>query len=232
MYFKYFIAALFTLLFSPNAFSIINGELVDIERHREVIKVFVPPFSYATATLVGPRVLVTSAHNAKHEQVVSVRIKGKAYLGTFLKNISQPPRYYGVAIIVLERNVPDVPPAQLAPTPKNPGDLLILGYGCNSSDFTGAGQLRSAVVKASEITDDDLGVYSPEKDVSLCAGDGGGPAYRLNRGHQLVGIGSYGNYIDQSSFTRIDSADNMKFLKDSVQELNLEICGINIECNQ
>lgn len=125
-----------------------------------------------------------------------------------------------VAVIVLEREIPDSAIAPVDDEALEGGDMVIVtGFGCTAgvhvkdtrtevslrARLTHIADVGAAVHEGSPLKEGDTNVASgnynftlgPGADAEmagLCPGDSGGPVYRLRGGHKLVVVGVNSNY--------------------------------------
>ncbi|WP_320671324.1 S1 family peptidase [Patulibacter defluvii] len=183
-----------------------------------------------TATLVAPDRLLTAGHCASHVDpgVTRVRIGGAAYVAA---RVARHPRFryqlpaypaqpdHDLAIVELDRPVPDIAPVALSTRPVRRGERLrLLGYGTSDPRRPGRfGVLRTArlVVRSATVCRHAIARADPDQKsqfhptrmlctqdpdgrapyASGCNGDSGGPLLRWDRERRrslLVGVDSWG----------------------------------------
>jgi len=206
---------------------VINGNEVAEGDHAEVIQLTAGATS-CSATVVGPRVIVTAAHCAATGAVGKFTIDGEAYSAKMIRSSVYPKVDHDLGVGIIDRDVL-VNPATIASQVAVGDDVFVVGYGCTSSEGGGEGVLRAGNASVNRMSDLD---FITQGKVAICFGDSGGPAY-LSDGEslELAGIASMGNLQDTSYFTRLDLAQSQTFLKEIAKTEKVDICGINKDCD-
>jgi hypothetical protein len=227
-------AAIFFLLLTTGALlaeeitpTLINGTPVTPGTWKEVVRI-TSNGSGCTATIVGPRVILTAAHCASNGAIARFAFGGKTYQATIRRSPIYPRRDHDIAVGVVNEDIVGASPMRVGGKAALRQEITLLGYGCTRSPGRGGndGVLRigkSAVVGFSNF---DMVSRTPGG-AALCFGDSGGPAFLTgDSGTVLLGINSKGNIRDTNYNARLDRQESIDFLK----TFSATICGINSEC--
>jgi len=229
--------------FNEYPYELINGNIAERKDYPEVIYVYNSEGARCSATVVGPRVILTAAHcidevgtittwHRKEPKIVAVCEISPLYAaGT---------EDHDMALCQATEEI-DLKPASIAGRqPKIGEQVLLTGYGCTGYDGGPVGgndgKLRtglSTVISLPSKTD----WFYTKHDASLCSGDSGGPAYLIPKSgdvrdgdHEVVGVNSRGNMLDTSLLLDLTIKQSRRFMKDWALLKGLEICGITTEC--
>lgn len=235
IYFFTLTLGLLGLATTDNAFAstrIINGTPVPEGTHQEVVMLKVGG-SRCSATIVGPKVVLTAAHCVRNGGIGTFQVKGKKYSAKF----SQSPLYslndHDIALGIVDRKIKRVIAASIGYEAQKGMEVTLLGYGCTKPGGGGGndGVLRKGLSTIIDFRNYDIVTRKPGGAAS-CYGDSGGPAYLVKEGNYfLVGLDSKGNIKDTSFFARLDIPEAYDFLRDVVMSNpRLEICGYNKVC--
>jgi hypothetical protein len=181
-----------------------------------------------TATIVGPRVIITAAHCASNGATARFTYGGKAYEATIRRSPIYPGRDHDISIGTLNQDIVGAVPMKIGGVATVGTELTILGYGCTAPPGTGGndGILRIGKSVVVGFSNYDMVSRRPGG-AALCYGDSGGPAFTMVDGKPLLlGINSKGNIEDTNYNTRLDRKESLDFLK----TFSATICGINSEC--
>lgn len=215
---------------------LINGIPVNRADWPAVVRIIVGNAA-CTATVVGPRTIVTAAHCGETGQIATFQtVTG----GKFSAVLQREPLYPGkdVDVNVGTTTVDiDVKPMSVKTDmfEREGMTVTLMGYGCTMPGGGGGndGVLRTntAKVETKQAGDDwgyDLWLSDPATGAALCYGDSGGPVlWKDTLGNWFViGINSKGNIKDRSFCTRLTLPDAAGFLK----AFNAQICGANSTC--
>jgi len=191
--------------------------------------------SACTATLVGPRVLLTAAHCGVNGDELTFRLNGQGYRATLARsplheNINS---HHDYAIAVIDRAVQGVEPWAIAGSVVRGDRLFFLGYGCSELNArTGAGPQRLGLISVSEVEPDWFEALRTVGS-AVCPGDSGGPAFDLEHGrHEVRGVVSIYHYSGGGGFADITQGIARKYLADVASRLGVEICGITSACGR
>lgn len=186
-----------------------------------------------TASVVGPKVLLTAAHCVRNG-MVGIQLDGDTASGEVIRHPSWPGKDIDIAVIIVSDRDANLLSGIEAVTPA--GTLAIgdevqqVGYGCTKSG--GVGGLDGNMYYGTAT----VRYQDPFNHVTignaLCFGDSGGPAFVKDDAGQIiqVGIASKGNLKTDSYYTRLDVVETNGFLNQVATSKGVEICGINADC--
>lgn len=169
------------ILLCTSAFAserLINGQPVASGTYKEVVWI-TSSSSGCTATVVGPRTIVTASHCASTGTTVRFSVNGTQYSARITRN----PQYnnstvaYDVALGYVDKEVTGVEFATLGVKGVSQGmGITLLGYGCTKPNGGVDGTLR---IGESVIISTDSNRFGSRKSggATLCPGDSGGPAF-------------------------------------------------------
>ncbi len=223
----------FFFLTSPVLASrLINGTVVT-EGYDHVVWI-VSGGAGCTATVVGPRTILTAGHCASTGQTAKFKIGGTEYSA----KITRHPDYNdsnvendlalgltNVDIVVKERST-------ISKTAPKVGDAItLLGYGCTKPNGQVDGKLRKGDSVITKFQGKDMGSHK-ESGATLCPGDSGGPAYISVGGKDyLAGVNSTVTVDYHTSYDeRTDVPTAQQFFSNYAQSNGVKICGVNEDC--
>ena len=219
--------------------NLINGEPVDIDDWRMVVRIRTGN-SGCSATVVGPKAVITAAHCGNNGSTSTFSLAGKSYSGRFYRSGLYPRRDHDMAVIVLSDEIPLADVKSFASVGENRleiGDpLYLLGYGCVRPGGGGGndGILRAGFTKVTGYSGYDV-VSSDRNGAALCYGDSGGPGMTDDKFDKpiLRTVNSKGNIRDTNYTTNLSSSESQSFLREIEQEHNVVVCGIteSLLCN-
>lgn len=210
---------------------LINGTPVKPGLYKEVVQIKVNGTFGCTATLIGPKVILTAAHCAPAGSKAVFTVKGKEYEATLIRSPLYPQKDHDIALGVVNKKVKKVIPATLGEKPVEGLEVTLMGYGCTKPSGGDVDNiLREGTSVIVGFDGFDLITRKPNG-AALCFGDSGGPLYVHDEdGYTLLGIASKGNIQDTSYFQRVDDSDSLEFINSVIEEHEVEICGINLDC--
>lgn len=191
-----------------------------------------------TATVVGPRTLITASHCTRTGATVRFTYKGAQYSA----RMTNHPNYISAGAIndvslgVIDKEVPDMRWASISSRTLKTGEGMVhSGFGCTRWGGQLDGILRIGFATITDDTDpSDYTTSSPGQAV-LCSGDSGGAAYEPFDGetfaNRVVAINSKSDTHSESYVARLDRPTIRRFIVDFTQRNTLEVCGVNLECH-
>ncbi len=227
---------LLALVVSASAFPanrIIGGLEVATSDFPDIVRIKMDGAS-CSAVLVGPQVILTAAHCAAPGSVATFEMAGKSYTAKLFRSPLYPGKDHDIALGILDKKT-RVEPSTIGGKATKGADLELYGYGCTKQGGGGGndGVLRFGESAILDFQGMDF-VAKEEKGATLCFGDSGGPAYVENENGDwgVVGVASKGNIMDTGYFARLDTTESQTFLKEFVKANDVEICGVNLECER
>jgi hypothetical protein len=261
--------ALFLLLFCVYSFQLqssasnlpellLGGHVVDPTRFPEIVYIQVPQ-GKCTATIVGPRVVITAAHcvgHLTHTTISSDVLNG--HLGA-VSEFTYPtevagfkavcyahPYYpkrldYDIAVCVSDYKFSRF--ASVATEQVRKGEAITLaGYGCTHSNGTGGndGTLRLGQATITDVPNSfnkKVWFYAMGES-ALCYGDSGGPAIKTllsdnqDMHHIVYGVNSRGDLRTVSLLTAVYVPQIKSWLKNFEVQQDVGICGYSLDCVQ
>ncbi len=222
-------------LISQNAAAgsrLINGIPVGPGTWKEVIRIR-SDGAGCTATVVGPRTIITAAHCAKTGGTATFTLDGKDYSAVMTRSTVYPGQDHDVSLGLVTPEITGITPATIGGTASVGLGITLLGYGCVNAGGGGGndGVLRIGDSAIIEFSGFDM-VSKKAGGAALCFGDSGGPAFLVNGTKKtLLGINSKGNIQDTNYNARLDSDESKKFFtKWTGDNNNAQICGVNLQC--
>jgi len=206
--------------------------------------------SRCSASVVGPRVILTAAHCVKDngtiepakfhvEQALEFQIGQQI----FKAQCKQAPLYrdntedHDMALCKTDREM-NVKYASIAKEGPAVDDFVQLtGYGCIQEGGGGGndGILRVGEAKVRTLPTETNNWFYTRWETALCFGDSGGPSFfkmedAHTEHHWVIGVNSRGNIRDLSLMTATWIEKSQKFIRDFASEQSVEICGHNRTC--
>ncbi|MCB0403663.1 MAG: S1 family peptidase [Bdellovibrionales bacterium] len=227
------LSMVFLCTYAPATQRLINGQPVDSGTYKEVVWI-TSSSSGCTATVVGPRTIVTASHCATTGTTVKFNVNGTQYSARITRN----PEYnnstvsYDVALGYVDKEVTGVEYATLGVKGISTGmGITLLGYGCTRPNGGVDGTLR---IGESVIISTDSNRFGSRKSggATLCPGDSGGPAFVFDGDKRyLVGINSTVTTDFVTSYNaRTEISQQKSFFEDFARTNSVEICGVNKDC--
>ncbi len=210
---------------------LINGKPVEPGTFEEVIQIRTHD-SLCSATVVGPRTLITAAHCAPNGATAEFKVKGVSYAAKIVRSNLFVNQDHDISVGITDKEITAITPASVGGVAKTGLGITLLGYGCTDVGGNGKidGVLRYGETVVTGFSNFDMVSQRPNG-AALCFGDSGGPAFVFDQGqHLLIGINSKGNIYDTNYNTRTDIKESLTFLKSVTVANNVEICGINKNC--
>lgn len=238
---------LLSVLFSFSLFAadilLIKGTPVDKEAYPGIVDIR-SGNAGCTATVVGPRVIVTAAHCVENGQKSTFKIDGINYTTVGLRH----PNYNrgidtDVAVGISAAEFATAPYSIGSERVKVGEKIDLFGYGCTKSPGTGGndGVLRTGMTTVTRASSQDVRkrpfrpafvsydftMKDSSTGVALCYGDSGGPAFS---GLYQVGVNSKGNIRDTSYNLDLTHPEVQEWLLKVASDKKVDICGVSVEC--
>lgn len=212
--------------------ALINGVPVADGEFEEVVRIRIDNAG-CTATIVGPRVILTAAHCGETGKEAKFTFDGEDYTAQITQSPLYPTKDLDISVGIVDKDILGATPASVGGKAVIGKELTILGYGCTQTDGTGGndGVLRIGQAKIVGWAGTYDVVSRTPGGAALCFGDSGGPAFLEDSGKfELLGINSKGNIVDTNYNSRLDHKDSMDFLKKIAKDKKVDICGVNANC--
>lgn len=210
--------------------TLINGEVIDSKERPDIVSIRTGS-SGCSASVAGPRVVITASHCGSNFATTVFSTNGKSYKGTFYRSKLYPRQDHDVAVIVTTEDVDlgGKPYTSVGGVAKAGDKIYLYGYGCIKPGGGGAdGKLRKGDATIKSFSNFDLVSTSGS---ALCYGDSVGPDYMLVDGKEVqISVNSKGNIRDTNYTTRLDVEETKKFFEDIIAIHKVEICGVNKVC--
>ena len=223
---------------------LINGTIVDKAAYPAIVRLRESGSEKhrCTATIVGKRAIITAAHCADEGEELEFDVNGTTYQAVahpselFKPDDELNPSDHDIAILIATTDIAGVRPYSIQGKAYINSQIQIFGYGCYAYSFDpingGAsfdGNLRTGYSTVTNFEGYDM---VSKYGAALCFGDSGGPAFvnSLYGGLIIVGINSKGDIATINYNTRTDSETSQNYFQKIINEYNVDICGININC--
>ncbi len=218
--------------------TLIGGVEVDPAAWKPVVNITVGN-SGCTATVVGPRVILSAGHCATTGSIATFTAAGKNYRAKMTRSALYPTPGLDISLGITTEDIAGVTPISIGGTPTTGKEIVLLGYGCTTVDGTGFdGKLRMGRALVTDV--EELRFNSSNGGGALlCPGDSGGPAfYQTGDTFTVVGVNSAVGVTESGSITgpnynaRLDGKRPAASIADFIAKNNAKICGVNLNCGQ
>jgi hypothetical protein len=214
--------------------TVINGEEVAPGERPDIV-VIRTGNSGCTASIAGPRVLITASHCGANNGKTVFTANGKNYEGKFLRSPLYPKQDHDVAVVVATADIDlgSKPYTTVGGSPKAGDKLTIYGFGCTTAGGGGGndGKLRKGEATITGFSGFD---FVSTSGAALCYGDSGGPDYAVDPKDgksKQVSVNSKGDIAKTNYTARLDTQETAKFLEDVIAQNKVDICGVNKNCD-
>ena len=231
-----FFVLICSVVSNANESTLIGGDKVGRDEFKEVVWIR-SGGSMCTASLVGPRVVLTAAHCVSRGSIEVVvdrgRVPAKCQIPDgYTRSVGDQ----DMALCKLDRDLPG-PYASIADVgPKVGDEVTLIGYGCVQRGGGGGndGTLRYGHAPVTRESDHGYHSFHTVGDSALCFGDSGGPAFERARSlkghHVILGVNSRGNIQDTSLLTDLSHPDTKAFILAFEVSQDVSICGYKLDC--
>ena len=217
-------------LFLPRAFAVINGTRQLDSLFPEVVRLQSRK-TLCTATIIGPRVILSAAHCAS-PRGASFVYGGERYRVKYVMSRLYSSKGHDISVGLVDRVIKNAVYAHVPALRNSPlaigGAIHLAGFGCTKKSGVGAGKLRVGSTHVFGLDDENFVSIGGG---AVCFGDSGGPTFvRKNGQRHLVGVNSRGNIRNISIGVRVDSDSSHQFFQKVAKRFKVAICGVNEDC--
>lgn len=212
--------------------TLINGEILDTAEWPFIVNIRTGNAG-CTATVIGPKTLITASHCGTTGATTTTKIGTKEISGKFERSPLYPRQDHDVAVVVLNEEIKkeDVKVfVSVGGAAAIGAKAYLAGYGCTQAGGGNAdGKLRGGVVEITGFSGFDAVSGGKDGSPALCFGDSGGPMFteKNDKKPKILGINSKGNIRNTNYNARLDIKESRDFLTNVASKNNVTICGIN-----
>jgi len=203
-----------------------------------------------SATIVGPRTIITAGHCAAFSANASFSVAGQKYA----VKLTFDPQYnssfdfstdptgldYDIAVGITDRNVANVTPITVGGIATVGTPVTLLGYGCTMPNEQGGnnGVLKAGKNVINVLRGTGMVLAGMNMGASGCSGDSGGPGLlqSTNGAFYLFGVADEvpqdgsGNFAPETWEVITTTPPLHQFLATFATQNRVQICGINANC--
>ncbi len=190
-----------------------------------------------SASLVGPKVLLTAAHCVPNGGTTTFKVGNKSYSAKMTRSpiYNFPKSDHDVALGLISEEVTGIDFGSIGGKASQGLGIQLLGYGCTKKPAPGEtptsdGILRIGSTVITGFANFDM-VSRKADGAAICFGDTGGPTLAKVDGKDLlVGLSTKGNLTDMTWSVRLDIPESDTFLRNFATQNSVKICGVTGEC--
>lgn len=203
------------------------------------------PGGSCTATLVGPRALLTAAHCVSDGGAIDITMEQTVYTGTCTRYslynaTNNSSADYALCLMSSDVTLAAYETINLDQTRLKPGtELLLTGFGCTRDDGSGGDDhnYRVGEVNIGKLPAGTNNFITTSGEVALCYGDSGGPAFlyldSAKKKRVQVSVNSEvhklqnGNLGEESYLSSLSTPVAKAFLNSWSSQTGARLCGLS-----
>lgn len=189
--------------------------------------------SRCSATIIGPKVVLTAAHCVQSTTTATFTHDGTKYTANFTESPLYDGYEHDLALGLTDKTIAGARPMSIGDAPDADETVLLAGYGCTKTDGTGGndGILRAGWSKYISLTGTLL-LFKDASGGAGCSGDSGGPAFRhVGKELTLTGVHSRADLNTRTLSVNLSDLDSQVFLADFAKDNKVDMCGVNVSCS-
>ncbi|MEO5666465.1 MAG: trypsin-like serine protease [Bdellovibrionota bacterium] len=217
--------------------TLIDAEIVDPRNYPAVVLLEMYG-AMCTATIVGPRTILSAGHCAAQGGSGTFRVKGRSYKAQFKVPASYNfersyPNDADVALGYVATDILEVKPYSVTSRlPLVQTSVTLFGYGCAVANGFADGRLRRGPSEVARVSNRSFVLQKAGNSAKGCPGDSGGPSFAVVSGQiRQMGVHARANSFDRTIDTRLDTPEIQEFFSAYTKQQRTRICGFNTVCN-